>query len=358
MSQNMVEICTCTLGPSSNRLRVLISELRKFTNQDFIHHVMDDGTKDHFLTGEQYKVCKDLGSNWYTHGPPYGISYAWNACLEKVTSEWAFCIEDGLRPGLGWLETALDFIDKIGNRKWSGKRVAMAGCSSLQDWLLCLGGAFGSRDVMDVFRNGAGAQFWGPWNDGLWCWSRMLPQIMKACEGDTITWTNDVAQFLELTRGAMPDCLHPVEKEQRWQKWRLDGHWPTRRGAFCGWYPGFFALIHVPTWREVGRFRDGVSFLEGHLGVRLGIAGHLVLCLESVPFLHSPSLGFKASDFGKSPRHHEDTREAFLRDFGHDNMDSPNILGNAVTPLDEQKRINEELAKVELWMHDEWRKWL
>jgi len=56
----------------------------------------------------------------------------------------------------------------------------MAGFASLQDWLLAVGGAWPGIDIMDTFRNGC-PRFWEDWNDGYWCWNRLLPGIRKAC---------------------------------------------------------------------------------------------------------------------------------------------------------------------------------
>jgi hypothetical protein len=114
----------------------------------------------------------------------------------------------------------------------------------------------------------------------------------------------------------------------------------------------------MEAWRKVGRFRDGCSFFEGHLGTRMGINGYLSLAYEGPPFLHTPSLGFKASGQGKEPRIHMDTAEVFRQDFqGFDNMDAPNRLSSAVVTLDEQRRINDQLAKVELYADAGWEKY-
>lgn len=361
---DFISVATCTLGDSASRLQTLLYELRAFTDIPFRQVVCDDGTLDLVDRNRQQWVCEAFGADWVEcPGEPWGISYAWNHCLEQVRTPWAFCVEDGLRPGWGWLETALDFIDKVGSRRWQGHQVGMAGCSHIQDWNLAMAGVWPGKDVMQVFRGDS--ERWGePWNDGLWCWPRVLPVIELSCRGDTSAWTNDVEQFRQLVVGealGSPDDrpLHPSDVEQAWLKWNVRNRWPRRRTACCGWYPGAFMIVNMEAWRKVGRFRDGCTFFEGHLGTRMGVAGYLSLCLEFPPWLHCPSLGFKAYDVGRRPRDHRDTATVFREDFqGFDNMDAPNVLANAVVPLDVQRSVNEDLAAVELYARPEWREWL
>ena len=359
MTADCLTVITPTLGDSASRLHVLLGELRRFTRTSFRQIVCDDGTASEDLQKQQWKVCRSHGVEWIQNpGPVWGVSWNLNHAFSMVDTEWVFLIEDGLRPGMGWLDVALDFIDKIGNREWCDHKVGMCGFASLQDWTLALAGVWPGKDVMQVFR-GDCERFWEPWNDGYICWSRLLYGIMAACQGDTSAWQNDVREFLELTRGEMPQDLPLMEKAQRWMKWRLNDHWPQRRSAFCGWYPGAFGLVNMAAWRAVGKYRDGCSFFEGHLGTRMGMNGYLSLCVESPPFLHTPSLGFKASELGRKPRIHLDTATVFKEDFqGWDNMDAPNKLASAVVSLDTQAAINTELAKVQLAMVPGWEKYL
>ncbi len=364
MTNSLITVATCTLGPSGGRLDTYLGELRRFTALPFRQVVVDDGTESESSRMAQQMACDRHGAEWFENpGPTYGISYAWNHALEQIRTPWAFCLEDGLRPSMGWLETAVDFVQRIGSKRWGPqqRRVGMAGFCHLQDWMLSLGDAWpGGRDVMDVFRGENEDFLASGWNDGLWCWSRMLPGMQRSINSEAAErWTNDVAIFRDLARGEVsPLIRHPTDIEQAWQKWRLDNHWPQRRQAWCGWYPGAFMLVNMEAWRRVGRFRDGVTFFEGHLGTRMGMNGYLSLCVEGPPWLHTPSLGFKASGVGKNPRHHDDTREAFVRDFGEDSMDAPNVLATGVVSIDEQMAVNAELAGVELFMDDRWKRWL
>lgn len=360
-----ITVCTCTVGDSALHLGTLLRDLRRFTKIPFRQIVVDDGTLSDQSRSSQWSICNRYGAEWMENlGPTYGCSFAWNRCLDAVETPWAFCLEDGLRPSMSWLETALDFIDKIGNRTWIGHKVGMAGMASIQDWMLALGAVWEEPGVMEVFHRSEASYraFYGDWNDGYWCWQRLLPGMMRACRGDTSTWTNDVEQFRVLAVEGIQALrdLHPLDVDQAWQKWRTTDHWPQKRTAFCGWYPGAFMLVNMDAWRRVGRFRDGCTFFEGHLGTRMGMHGYLSLCVEFPPFLHTPSLGFTAGPGqGKSPRLHLDTADVFKADFmGLSNMDAPNVLASAVVPIDKQIAINSELAKVELWMDEGWGRYL
>lgn len=365
MNADAITIVTPTFGNSADRLSILLRELRAFTNLPFQQLVCDDGTICQHAIANQRMVCASHQGCTYLEnpGPTYGVSYNLNHAFDQVKTPWAFCVEDGLRPGAGWLETAVDFLDKIGNRQWQGRRVGMAGCASLQDWNLVMGGAW-AGDVMRVFE-GDRSCFYNDYNDGLWCWRRLLPGMMAACLSPASAhWQRDVLYFKKLALEGvqaimqLPD-VHPTDVEQAWQKWRTTDHWPSRRTAWCGWYPGAFMLVNMDAWRRVGRFRDGCSFFEGHLGVRMGMAGYLSLCVEFPPWLHCPSQGFSASAEGKTPRVHLDTEKVFREDFqGWSNMDAPNVLATGVVSMDTQRRVNDQLAGVELWMAPGWKDWL
>ncbi len=364
---SFVTVATCTLGDSAARLEILLSELRRFTDVPFRQVVCDDGTIDEDAKALQRAVCEKYNAEWCeTQGGVYGISYAWNTALDRVETPWVFCVEDGLRPGYGWLETALDAVQRIGDQPWGPheRRVGMMGTSHIQDWNLGMAGVWPGVSAMDVF-HGANQPFLEPgWNDGLWCWDRMMPGVWDAVARSGMEdWERDVAEFRGLLMTGNPQwippdrCVRPYEVDLARFKYDTRDRWPHRRRAGCGWYCGFFAMINLELWRSVGRFRDGCSFVEGHLGVRIGQAGHLGLCVEFPPWLHSPSLGFKANDFGKQPRDHKDTHETFVRDFGgFGNLDAINVLN--VTTLEEQRLINDELASVELYHHPAWETYL
>jgi hypothetical protein len=269
-----------------------------------------------------------------------------------------------LRPSFGWLETGVDFVDRIGDKEWCGHKVGMAGFASLQDWTLAMAGVWPGVSAVEVF-NGRRDNFYAGgspgWNDGYMCWRRLNAGLAAACHGDTSLWTRDLLQFKALFLDQIDDMrrlLHPMDFEQAVQKWQLREHWPINRKATCSWYPGAFMLINMDAWRKVGRFRDGCTFFEGHLGIRMVTNGYLSLCVESPLFLHCPSQGFSAASQGKTPRDHRDVKTLFLEDFGYDNMDAPNELCNKIIPPDKQKEINSELAKVELSLTHEWSKWL
>jgi hypothetical protein len=362
--KDLLTICTPTVGDSAARLDVFFSELRSFTRLPYHQIVCDDGTADDGARGRQRHTCVRHGVEWMENpGPVYGVSYNLNALLGRVKTDWAFLLEDGLRPSYGWLEAAHSFIDLIGSRNWQGFPVGMAGTSHLQDWMLRLAGVIPSvYSAADFYsqKDPSGLvnrDFYGPWNDGLLCWQRIAPGLCNALRQDLSGQPHEFA----LLRGVMfgEDAAtagkHPTEQQQLVQKFDHRNHWPSRRTAVPGWYPGAFMLINMQAWRDVGRFRDGCTFFEGHLGVRMGVAGYLSLVLEFPPWLHRPSQGFIASVHGKRPRDHRDTDTVFKQDFfGYDHMDAPNVLAGARVPLEAQRAVAEELSAIPISVVQEW----
>jgi glycosyltransferase involved in cell wall biosynthesis len=365
MTANEVTICTCTLGDSALHLGTQLAELRRFTKRRFRQIVVDDGTADETMKCNQHKECLHNGALWLENlGPTYGCSYSWNAALEEVQTPWAFLIEDGLRPGVGWLETALDFIAKIGNRSWHGHKVGMAGFSHIQDWTLRMAGVIPSDlSTMEWWKQQGYRDFYGSdWNDGYWCWPRIAGGLLANAE----ELTDEPLVARKIMQNAMEipaEIKHDENFVKDHDNYKLStfpgkSRWPRFRSAKCDWYPGAFMLVNMDAWRAVGKFRDGCTFYEGHLGIRMGQHGYLSLAVEGPPFLHTPSLGFTAGPkVGKTPRLHLDVRDTFLADFGYDNIEAPR-LANAVVSLGTQAKINAELAKVELWMDEGWEKWL
>jgi hypothetical protein len=366
---DLLTVVTPTVGNSADRLNTFLSELRRFTKLPFRQIVSDDGTLSEEVVSQQKKVCANFDVPHLDNPPPYGVSFNLNHAFTHVRTPWAFLLEDGLRPSMDWLEAAVEFLSMVAYRTFRGHEVGMVGCASIQDWMLCLGGGMPGHRVMGVFSQGDRTCWAEPWNDGYWCWNRMLPKIVEACHGDTRDWISDVAVFKKIALEGMagmetltyPDTgepLHPSDKEQAWLKWRTGDHWPARRTAWCGWYPGAFMLVNMAAWRNVGRWRDGCTFFEGHLGIRMGMAGYLSLCLECPPWLHCPSLGFSAAHEGKSPRQHLNTTALFQTDFEGRNHLNAVDLPNQVIGLDVQAKVNEELARLPLTVADGWRKYL
>lgn len=371
---DQITVVTCTIGDSAGRLEHLLAELRRFTSIGrrftsipFRQIVSDDGTLNAELVKKQQAICGRYPDCLWTQngGPTWGISYNFNWALKYVDTPWAFLIEDGVRPSFGWLETALDFIAKIGEKKWGGYPVGMAGCTHLQDWTLAMAGMIKPNilSVMDFFRGHPLAydHFYGPWNDGKICWPRMLPGLYKAITGGVpANWDSDVKVFADMLHNGFTwtdadKTIHPMEAEQRWIKFHGGRRWPDYRGASCGWYPGALLILNMEAFRKVGRMRDGCTFFEGHLGTRMGINGYLSLVLETPPFLHCPSQGFKQSYLAATPRHHRDTDEVFKEDFRHGFMDAPNVLASGRITVEEQRTINAALAEVPLDLPEGWK---
>jgi hypothetical protein len=359
MKSDVLAVVTPTVGDSAGRLEHLCAELRRFTSLPFRQVISDDGTLDEGLVQRQVAIASRHCALWTQNpGPVWGVSYNLNWAFRYVDTPWVYLVEDGLRPSWGWLEAAVEFIDRVGSVTWGGRKVGMAGFASLQDWQLVMGGAY-PGDVMDVYR-GDTSGFYGPYNDGLWCWKRLLPGLYDAVKNQATRYDGDVEVFRQVMVGGFgaTAAMHPTDREQSWQKWRINDHWPARRSAWCGWYPGAFMLVNVDAWRDVGGWRDGCTFFEGHLGVRMGQKGYLSLCVEGPPWLHCPSQGFRDTQLAASPRIHRDTRELFLADFGYDNMDAPNVVATGVVSLEEQRKINIALAETKLSFLGNWERYL
>jgi hypothetical protein len=361
----LITIVTPTIGNSTGRLGILCADLKRYTNIPFSHIICDDGTHN---VEEQIKLADHHNALFIQNaGPTWGISYNLNYALDHVNTPWCFLIEDGVRPSVGWLETALDWIDKIGSKTWRGFPVGMGGCSSLQDWHLAMADVWPGISVGDVFNHRIDRHYFydfSPgWNDGYWCWKRLIPRIIDNIErGFDKDWERDVLLTKQVIMNDMESLkkLHPQDVKQAVQKWAGRDSWPANRTSFEARYPGPFLIINMKAWRDVGKFRDGCTFFEGHLGIRMQMHGYLSLGLESPPFFHYPSQGFSECNLASGPRHHEDTDDLFRRDFGYDHMDAPNkpeIINRFIT---EQNRrdINKDLRSVPVHMEAGWEKWL
>ncbi len=365
MSTDLLTVVTTTVGDSAGRLEHLCAELRRFTHLPFTQIICDDGTlsldsrsKQRIIAG-RHRDCL-----WTDNpGPTWGVSYNLNHALSLVKTPWVYLVEDGLRPSWWWLETAIDAIYKIGSKRWQGFPVGMIGFSHVQDWQLAMGKAIPTdRRVIEWYRHSTDLcydHFYGPWNDGYWCWKRLIPGLIETAGSDQAgELVNEMAVFRGILADGFPS--NPDPEQQRWLWW-LQGHWPLHRHAYCGWYPGAFMLVNMDAWRAVGKFRDGCTFFEGHLGTRMGMGGYLSLCCQSPLWLHQPNQGFKAQGQGqaRSPCDHRDTDEVFRQDFqGLSHMDAPNVRANAVISLDVQRAVNEELKDVQLDLFPGWEAWL
>jgi hypothetical protein len=365
----VVTICTATIGHSAGHLNRQMFDLHGYCKTPFRQIVCDDGTADPNLQRLQRQVCETHGAEWMENaGPVWGISYCWNALFDQVKTPWAFCVEDGLRPGRGWLETALDAIKQIGDKTWNGHKVGMMGCSSFEDWHLALAGVLPTkRGFLDFWRRADaetysafwGGKDWPNWNDGLWCWKRLLPLFQHACnQPEAKTWPETVGFFKHVVQfGEAPPNYKDIGR-------RPLHAWPQKRTGGPAWFPGAFMLVNMDAWRDCGRFRDGCTFFEGHLGVRMAQRGYLSLALEFPPWLHYAGMGFVASGVvGKTPRDHQvndGPNSILLRDFGCNGEHHRDIyeLVNKHFPREEQDDLEKQLAQIDLYMNPAWGAWL
>ncbi len=369
--QDFITVVTCTMGDSCGNLNRQMVDLREFTSLPYRQVVSDDGTLDEGCRRRQAQVAGDHGAEWVENpGPTWGISYNLNHALSHVKTPWALLVEDGLRPSLGWLETAVDAVERVGRKAWRGIPVGMMGTASFEDWHLAMAGVLPTDRPFQEFCRRVDADcysaFWGSakhpnWNDGLWCWKRLLPMLQAAARSPGADgWEPYMQEYRQVLLTMKPPHVTTASGRDPGRPW------PTFRSGACAWFPGAFMLLNMDAFERVGRMRDGCTFFEGHLGVRMAVAGYLSLALEFPPWLHFPGMGFVAGGRGegRTPRHHEacdgdDQKDILFRDFG---VNGPGhvglyglVYGNFPQPL--QDDINRELGGVDLWMHPRWKEW-
>jgi hypothetical protein len=363
MTVDDITVVTPTVGDSAGRLGILCAEMRRYTALPFKQIVCDDGT----ISPEQHEIrvslIKHHGFEYFIHpGPTWGISYNLNYALSQVKTPWAFLIEDGVRPGWCWLEVAVDWLNKVGSKTFAGLPVGCGGMSSIQDWNVAMSGLW---DVTAVF-NGDRSQFYAGgapgWNDGFWCWPRIMAATVERCRGDTSNWHGDLLHIKKIMLEQVDELKRELGHDFNiaLQKWYGHDRWPRKRHVGEGRYPGPFLMINMDAWRAIGGFRDGCTFFEGHMGIRMQQHGFLTTVVESPPFVHCPSQGFSESGGARTPRHHEDTDDLFRRDFGYDHMQAPNMpeVINKVISDEQRAQAAREMAEVNLDCPEVWRKFL
>lgn len=385
MNVEDILVVTATLGDSCGHLSRSLSELRQFTGLKFRQLVSDDGTADRSVCDRQREVCRAHGADWTENpGPVFGISYNLNHLFQTAMDQgcqWVFLLEDAVRPGWGWLETALDALSQIGNRLWGPekRRVSAIGLSSsFEMWHLASAGIlptdlglneFFEPNFKSTFQACYDA-FWGSarhphWNDGLWCWQRMHPGVLAACQDHKAdgwpevirrTWRDPVL------RGEV-GCMkwQDIQHQNVPGSWIAMSGWPVTRGASAAPLgPSAWALHNLKAWKEVGGFRDGVTFYEGHIGTRYSRAGYVNVNCECPPWTHWSGLAFRVKDQQRTPRHHIPVEEAFVRDFGCDGHDHKDIaaLAHSYFKGDELDQINKELSAIRLYADPRWEKWM
>lgn len=350
-----------------------MSELRKYTKLPFYQIVSDDGTAYEGEKCKQQVAVQSFDDAQWTEnpGPVYGISYNLNHLFSLVKTPWAFVIEDGVRPGIGWLETAFDALERIGLRQWRGRTVGGIGLtSSFDHWEMKVAGILGDAlHVNDYFGRHSHEcynAFWGgSWNDGLICWPRILPTVKRACaDPSSESWHEVIRRTWRdpLLRG---ELLAPKFKDMDHDRRVLVDRWPATRRAWPSTSPGSWSLINMDAWNKVGGWRDGCMFYEGHLGVRYAQAGYLNVNIHNPPWLHYPSLAFHsmAWGMGKLPRHHEPDngpQGIFERDFGCNGPDHRDLMEYTLGqyPPGEMDSIGKEMSEIELYADPAWKEWM
>jgi hypothetical protein len=374
MSQDLITVVTATVGDSQGHLHKSMTELRRHTSVPFTQIVSDDGTLDEGVKKQQRDVVQSFDRAAWTEnlGPVYGISYNLNRLFYLAPTPWVFVLEDAVRPGQGWLETALDALEQIGMRRWGGHEVGGIGLvSSFDHWELevagLLPGHLGLAAYFGACTHETIGTFWSDWNDGLICWPRLLPAIQAACRSpEAESWPGIIQETWRrpILAGEQPG--HPSQWFNHKSERYSDVHWPQARRAWPATTPGSWGLINKAAWLQVGRWRDGCCFYEGHLGVRLAQQGYVSVNINNPPWLHYPSMAFNAihnGHMGKQPRHHEPDNGPhgiFERDFGcngEGHCELRDLVLRQYT-TEAKERMQDELAQVEIYMDPAWLRWL
>jgi hypothetical protein len=274
-------------------------------------------------------------------------------------------IEDAVRPSEGWLETAMDAIEKVMARKWQGHVVGALGlASSFDHWELAVAGLIPGAlaDYFGRVSHETARDFWRDgWNDGLICWPRLLPKITEACASTkAASWPAIIQDTWRrpILSGKFLDDVNPTD----WQHRVTKDRWPQTRKAWPDTIARAWGLVNMDAWHKVGRYRDGCCFFEGHLAVRLAQAGYLCVNIHNPPWLHFPSMAFHAAaaEMGKTPRHNLPDRGLdgpFQHDFGIEPDSIHEMAAQQFRP-GEMEAIAEEMAAVELRADPAWHKWM
>lgn len=348
----MITVVTPTVGRSARRLDVLLREMRKFTRLPFEQIVSDDGTLDEGAVREQEEVCKKYGAiHTRNFGPSFGLPANLNHAADQVKTHWFYVVEDGVRPSWGWLEAIQSYLNKLEGKTFAGMRVSMVGVNHIEDYALALGGAIPQPQI-DTFIPKPSQQrtkearecFYGDWNDGLWCWPRLLTTLRSIEPSSLGEEARDARAMLERVR---TDPRHYSDAL----------HWPYHRGAFVAYAPGGLIAVDTQVWRDLGRFRKDLSYYEGHLGVRIAKAGMMSLLLHGPLWLHSPSQGFSDplthSMYQSREVKNLHPHDVFQEDFGFKSV-------TAGMPLFFSQRHREawlEIATIQADAVPEWNAW-
>lgn len=373
MTNDLITVVTPTFGfDSPLRLSVLCSELREFTNLPFRHIVSDDGTNSQRVRDHQRKICTRHGAEWISNPgkPIYGVASNLNYLFSHVKTPWCYFVEDGVRPSLGWLEAAMDFIAKIGSKEWHGKRVGLAGFAPMYSYLLAWGKAFHTslptikwvEPDYGKYSHPVLYEFYGPWNDGLWNWDRICDNVLDYCYTSP-DWGN-LPEHFEYFRRVMLLGLYPphdphdvtIHDKAKFLYWTF-GAWPQRRRAYLSWYASPHPLINMDAFRAVGGFRDDATNWDNLLCQRMWKNGYLVMAVEGPPWLHLNGQGFRAFDDGMEPRRRNDHTDYSMIDYGMDTMKAaPQLAHDAGITLSVRREIEAQLEKINLDEIEGWPK--
>jgi glycosyltransferase involved in cell wall biosynthesis len=354
----LITVVTPTVGNGSpRRLLYLLREMRQFTSLSYEHVVCDDGTISPGVHAIQREICKIYGVKFILNtGPHFGASFALNRAFAEVKTRWAYIVDDGCRPSKQWLEAAVEFIRNTGESLWCQRRIAMAGIPALPQFLLVMGDVFGNDRLADDYiqterpwKPFVVEDFYGDWNDGEWSWERLYPRMQKRLfhhpnpHPMELSYRDMLLRQLSKDEGPESQSFREGVVE-RVNPNHIGGFWPRRRIAETSYFGTPLALINMELFKKAGGFRDYCWLYEGHLAMRFGLAGHLVLTAEQPPWLHlSNQASFEAVHDGHQPRPRL-VDEIFLREFGVDPAHAYHSI-DRVIPVLEKVEINKALAQ-------------
>lgn len=369
MIQDLLTVVTATVGDSWEYLETQMRELRQFTGISFQQIVSDDGTLHDYAKRAQERTVKNFSRAGWTEnpGPTFGIGRNLNHLLSLVKTPWAFVIEDAVRPGWSWLETAVEAVSKIGMRKWQGRRVGGIGLiSSFDAWELEAAGLLDDHLGVNAYFGKASHEtikrFLSLWNDGLICWPRIIEAVRTAClKSEADSWPALIQETWR--KPILEGNVSQGHLEAGLPRKFLDTEWPQVRRAWPAVSPGSWGLINVEAWRDVGGFCPDCSFYEAHLGIRMARKGYLSVNVDCPPWLHYPSLAFHAvaHEMGKTPRENRPDfgpNGTFARDFSCETDDQLQTFMRGLYPADEFEAIRQEMAEVEIYADPAWKEWM
>lgn len=343
-----VTVVTPTVGDSAARLACLLHELQKFTSIPYRHIVSDDGTENDMLVGMQKGVCLSLGAEHVSNVGDSGLAENLTHLCKLVDTEWVFIIEDGIRPGKGWLEYSVSAIERLRRTEVEGWSCAIVGFVHIEDYLLVLGNAvpskYGSlpwlnRQVPPWERQ---KEFLSDWNTGNISRHSLSLVIRNKLRCGYSGLLSD-HPFL-LTKAGL--CSGLLNRESN-RDAEGSGRPPDVPQMTC--QPSGLIAIHMPFLKSVNYFRRKCTYYEAHLSIVAAKQKKFAVLTDGPPFLHTASTGFSSPYCHTTPKSDQELSAAFMEDFGVTNDKAATVF-DRIVPFPLQNKINAAIE--EQWTND------